>query len=54
MKAGSRESGLGIRKGEFVRAVPMRRCAAVVNGSEGSNQSLIPNAQSRHRSGGAK
>lgn len=54
MRIGNRESGLGIGNGRSVRAELIGLYAAVVNGREGTNQSPIPNAQSRHLLGGAQ
>ncbi len=53
MMIGIRESGFGIRNSGSACAELMGLYAAVVNRSEGNNQSPIPNAQSRHRPGGA-
>lgn len=54
MRIGIRESGLGIRKSGSACAERIEMYAAGVNGREGNNQSPIPNAQSRHRPGGAQ
>ncbi len=54
MSIGIRESGLGIRKSGSACAELIGLYAAVVNGREGTNQSPIPNAQSRHLLGGAQ
>lgn len=54
MSIGIRESGLGIRKSGSACAELIGLYAAVANGRTGSNQSPIPNAQSRHLLGGAQ